>query len=202
MFLTVIVAGGEGSNVMSFTVLVIMFAMMCVIMRVVMVVMGIVMAVIWRVVADLGSVRQLRGFRLRACAFDNFALHALATVTASRTSMAGPAAVGAVFRFFLGLAVRALVGLDQGLSIGNRDLIVIGMDFAEGQKAMAIAAVFDEGGLQRRLDARDFGEIDVAAQLLALGRLEIKFLDAIAADHNHPGLFRMGGIDQHFVGHF
>lgn len=116
--------------------------------------------------------------------------------------MAGPAAVGAVLRFFLGLAVRALVCLDQGLTIGNRNLIVIGMDFAEGQKAMAIAAVFDEGGLQRRLDARDFGEIDVAAQLLALGRLEIKFLDAIAADHNHPGLFRMGGIDQHFVGHF
>lgn len=116
--------------------------------------------------------------------------------------MAGPAAVGAVFRFFLGFAMCALVGLDQGLTIGNRDLIVIGMNFAEGQKAMAIAAVFDEGGLQRRLDARDFGEIDVAAQLLALGRLEIKFLDAIAADHNHPGLFRMGGIDQHFVGHF
>jgi hypothetical protein len=38
--------------------------------------------------------------------------------------------------------------------------------------------------------------------LLALGRLEIKLFDAIAADHNNPGFFRMGGIDQHFVGHF
>jgi hypothetical protein len=116
--------------------------------------------------------------------------------------MAGPAAVGTVFRFFLGLAVRALVGFDQGLTIGDRDLVIVGMDFAEGQKAMAIATVFDEGSLQRWLDARDFGEVDVAAQLLALSRLEIKFLDAISAHHNHPGLFRMGGIDQHFVGHF
>ena len=76
------------------------------------------------------------------------------------------------------------------------------MDFAEGQEAVAVAAIFDEGGLQRRLDARDLGEIDVAAQLLALGGLEIKLFDAIAADHDDPGLFRVGGIDQHFVGHF
>lgn len=116
--------------------------------------------------------------------------------------MTGAAAAGTVFRFFLGLAMRALVGLDQCLTIGDGDLIVVGMDFAEGQKAVAIAAVLNEGGLQRRLDPRDFREVDVAAQLLALGRLEIKFLDAISAHHNHPGLFRMGGIDQHFVGHF
>jgi hypothetical protein len=38
--------------------------------------------------------------------------------------------------------------------------------------------------------------------LLALGGLEIKFFDSVAADHNDPGLFRVGGIDQHFVGHF
>jgi hypothetical protein len=38
--------------------------------------------------------------------------------------------------------------------------------------------------------------------LFALGSFEIKFLDAIAADHNDPGLFRVGSIDQHFVGHF
>jgi len=38
--------------------------------------------------------------------------------------------------------------------------------------------------------------------LFALGGLEIKFFDAIAADHNDPGLFRVGGIDQHLVGHF
>ncbi|WP_244443309.1 hypothetical protein [Bradyrhizobium sp. Ai1a-2] len=35
-----------------------------------------------------------------------------------------------------------------------------------------------------------------------MGSLEIKFFDAIAADHDDPGLFRVGGIDQHLVGHF
>lgn len=199
MLFVVIVSGREGSNVMSLTMLVTMFVVMPVIMRVI--VMSVFMSVIRRVITDLRGIGWLRGFRFGGRAFDNFALHALAAVTASRTAMAGPAAAGAVFRFFLGLAVRALVGLDQGLTIGNRDLIVVRMNFAEGEKAMTIAAVFDEGGLQRRLDARDLGEIDIAAQLLALGRLEIKFLDAIAADHDHPGLFRMSGIDQHFVGH-
>jgi len=111
-------------------------------------------------------------------------------------------AVGTVFALFLGLAMGALIGLDQRLTVGDRDLVVVGMDFAEGEEAVPVAAIFNEGGLQRRLYAGDLGEIDVAAQLLALGGLEIKFFDAIAADHNDPGLFRVGGVDQHFVGHF
>jgi hypothetical protein len=69
------------------------------------------------------------------------------------------------------------------------------MDFAEGQKAVAVAAIFDEGGLQRWFYACDLGEIDISAQLFALGSLEIKLFDTIAADHNDPGLFRVGGID-------
>jgi len=96
----------------------------------------------------------------------------------------------------------ALVGLDQRLTIGDRDLVIIGMNFAEGEEAVAIAAIFDEGGLQRRFDARDLRQIDVAAQLFALRGLEIKFFDAVAANHNDPGLLRVGGIDKHFVGHF
>ncbi len=112
------------------------------------------------------------------------------------------AVAGAVFGLFLGLAMGAFVGFDQRLAIGDRDLVIIGMDFAEGQEAVAVTAIFDEGGLQGRFDARDLGEIDVAAQLLALGGLEIKLFDAIAADHDDPGFFRVGGIDQHFVGHF
>jgi hypothetical protein len=35
-----------------------------------------------------------------------------------------------------------------------------------------------------------------------LGGFKIKFFDAVAADHDDPGLFRVGGIYQHFVGHF
>jgi hypothetical protein len=111
-------------------------------------------------------------------------------------------AVGAVFAFFLGLAMGALIGLDQRLTVGDRDLVVVGVDFAEGEEAMPVAAILDEGGLKRRFYARDLGEVDVAAQLLALGSLEVKLFDAIAADHNDPGLLRVGSVDQHFVGHF
>ena len=75
------------------------------------------------------------------------------------------------------------------------------MDFAERQEAVAVAAVVDERRLQRRLDARDLGEIDVAAKLLAVRGFEIEFLDAIAAQHDHPGLLRMRRVDEHFVGH-
>jgi hypothetical protein len=137
------------------------------------------------------------GFR----AFDDFALNALAAAAAARIAVARTPAVGTVFVLFLGLAMGALVGLDQGLTVGDRDLIIIGMDFAEGQKTMAVTAILDEGRLQRGFYPRDLGEVDVAAQLLALGRFEIKFFDAISADHHDPGLFRVGGIDQHFVGH-
>ena len=66
---------------------------------------------------------------------------------------------------------------------------------------VAVAAIFDEGGLERGFDPCDLGEVDIPAQLLALGGLEIKLFDAIAADHDDPGLFRVGGIDQHLVGH-
>ena len=75
------------------------------------------------------------------------------------------------------------------------------MDFAEGEEAVAIAAVVHERGLQRRLNARHFRKIDVAAELFTIGRLEVEFFDAIAAQDHHPGLLRVGGIDKHFVGH-
>ena len=52
---------------------------------------------------------------------------------------------------------------DQRLTVGDRNLVVIRMNFRESQKPVAIAAVVDEGRLQRRLDAHDLGEINVAA---------------------------------------
>jgi hypothetical protein len=121
---------------------------------------------------------------------------------ATRTAMPGPSAAGPVLGLFFRLAMGALFGLDQGLTIRHRNLIVVGMDFAEGQEPVTVAAIFDEGGLQRGFYSRDLGEVDVAAQLLALGGLEIKLFDAIATDHDDPGLFRVSGIDQHFVWHF
>jgi len=69
------------------------------------------------------------------------------------------APVGLVF----GVALRASFLVDQRLPVGDRDLIVIGMDFAEGEEAVAVAAVIDEGGLQRRLNARHLRQIDIAS---------------------------------------
>jgi hypothetical protein len=76
------------------------------------------------------------------------------------------------------------------------------MDFAEGEEAVAVAAIFDEGGLKRRLYARHLREIDISSQRSAACRLEIKFFDAVSAHHHDPGLLRMGGVDQHLVGHW
>ena len=101
----------------------------------------------------------------------------------------------------IGGARSALLLVDQRLPVGDRDLIVVGMDFAEGQEAVTVAAVIDEGRLQRRLDARDLGQIDVAAKLLAVSGLEVEFLDTVAAQNHHPGFLRVGRIDEHLVGH-
>ena len=57
-------------------------------------------------------------------------------------------AVGGVFFFLLA---------DQRLPVGHRDLVVIGMDFREGEEAVTVPAVIDERRLQRRLDPRNLG---------------------------------------------
>ena len=80
-----------------------------------------------------------------------------------------------------GLPLVALFLRDQRLPVSDGDLVIIGMDFRESQKSVAIAAIVHEGRLQGRFNARDFGEVDVTAKLLAVGAFEIEFLDAIAA---------------------
>jgi len=142
------------------------------------------------------------GRRLGVGVLDDLALNAIIMAAAARAAVARAASAGTILVLLLGLAVGALVGLDQGLTVGDRDLVIVGMNFRKGEEAMAVAAIFDKGRLQRRLYPRDLGEVDIATQLLALGGFEIKFFDAIAADHDDPGLFRVGGIDQHLVGHF
>jgi hypothetical protein len=46
---------------------------------------------------------------------------------------------------------------EQGVAVRLRDLIVIRVDFAEGQEAVAVTAVIDERRLERRFDPRDLG---------------------------------------------
>ena len=89
----------------------------------------------------------------------------------------------------------------QRFAVGQRDLIVIRVDFVEGQEAMAIAAILNKGGLQRWLYAGDLGEIDIPAKLFAVLAFEIEFFNAVSVDHNHARLFGVGCVDQHSLGH-
>src|SRR3954463_2142443 len=96
----------------------------------------------------------LLGLR-RIGAGDDIALDAVAmaaaagvAMTRTATSAAAAAVAGAVLALFLGFAVGAFFGFDHCLTGGDRDLVVVGGDFAEGQEAVAVAAIFDEGGLQ------------------------------------------------------
>ena len=53
--------------------------------------------------------------------------------------------LGAQRGFFLRMGA---LFLQQRLAILARDLIIVGMDFAEGEEAVAVAAIIDEGGLE------------------------------------------------------
>jgi hypothetical protein len=195
--------------IMGMMIIVTMFAMVMVVMIVafvlsVMLRVGVQMFIPMR--SAFGVLRSrlaLDGLgRVRVETSDDVALDALAMTAAAGVAVArAAAALGAVLALFLGLAMGLFFGLDQRLPVGDRDLVVVGMDFAEGEEAVTVAAIFDERGLKRGFDPGDLGEVDIPAQLLALRGLEIKLFDAIAADHDNPGLFRVGGIDQHLVGH-
>ena len=122
---------------------------------------GVVLGVLaFGVLVEIMRLRGLR--RLWDCVLDNLALDALATAAAARIAVARPAPVRTVFGFFLGLAMGTFVGFDQRLTIGDRNLVIVRMNFAEGEKAVTVAAVLDEGRLQRRLYPRNLGEIDIA----------------------------------------
>jgi hypothetical protein len=91
--------------------------------------------------------------------------------------------------------------LEQSLPVSDRDLVIVGMNFGEGQEAVAVSAVIDESGLKRWLYARDLGEIDISPKLFLTRRFVIKFLNPIASYRDHPGFLRMRRIDQHFACH-
>ena len=100
---------------------------------------------------------------------------------------------------FVGLFLGARLLLQERLPVGIGDLVVVRVDFREGQETVAVAAVVDEGGLQRRFDPGYLGEIDVSSELAAIRRLEIELLNPIAAQDDDPGLLRVGRIDEHLV---
>ena len=62
---------------------------------------------------------------------------------------------------------------------------------------MAVLAVVDEAGLERGLDARDDGLVDVALALLAPFDLGLEVEQLLAVDDRQAPLFRLRRVDQH-----
>ena len=97
--------------------------------------------------------------------------------------------------FFLGFLAQ------QGFAVGDGDLVVVRVDFVEGEEAVAVAAILDEGRLQRRLNARHLGEIDVSAKLLLGLAFEIEFFNPSSVHDDHTRLFGVCCVDQHLLRH-
>ncbi len=119
---------------------------------------------------------------------------------------AGAAAAGLLafaLVVFLFLGKPGVLGfcLEQRLPVGHRDLVIVGMNFAERQEPVPVAAVFNECGLQRRFYTGDLGEVYVALQRAAGGGLVIELFDPVATHHGDSRLFRVGGVDKHLAGH-
>ena len=102
-----------------------------------------------------GGRRVRRGERIALHGFVAAPVGALAGAVAAAAA-AATAAAGTLLGFLV-VARGACVGVDQRLPVGDRDLVVVGMDFRERQEAVAVAAILDERRLQRRLDAGDLG---------------------------------------------
>src|SRR5690606_3087440 len=101
---------------------------------------------------------------------------------------AAPAPAAAIlaalgFLLVLVLILRGL-GRQQRLPIRHGDLVIVRMDFAECEKAVPVAAIFDEGGLEGGFNPRHAGQIDVSLELFLGLRLEIEFFNAVAANDN------------------
>ena len=105
------------------------------------------------------------------------------------------------FRFLLLLACSLGLQREQLLAVGDGDLVVVGVDFAEREEPVPPAAILDEGGLQARLYADDLGEIDIALELPLARGLDVVILNLVAVEKHHPRLFRVGGVDQDTFGH-
>jgi len=124
------------------------------------------------------------------------------TILRSRVLDVGAIDPGRLGRgIFFGFRRLALLFGDQPFAVGDRDLEIVGMDFREGQEAVAVAAIFHERRLQRRFDANYFCEIDVPLERAAARGLEVEFSQFGSIDDDHPGLFGVAGIDEHAPGH-
>ena len=94
------------------------------------------------------------------------------------------------------ILVGVAFGLYQSLAVLDRNAIVIGVNFAEGQESLPVAAIFNKGGLKRRFDARHACQINVAFELLAVFGFVIEILNTGAAQQDNPCLFGLSPVDK------
>ena len=66
---------------------------------------------------------------------------------------------------------------------------------------MTVPTIIHKGRLKRRLNPCYFCKIDVASKLAFVFGFKVKFLNLVSVHHHNAGLFRVGGIDKHFLGH-
>src|SRR5471032_425953 len=111
----------------------------------------------------------------------------------------GGALVAALFLFdldhdFLAFAQRFLDGggahVDAFAEVGAGH-------FLERQETVAIFAIADEAGFQRRLDAGDHALVDIRLALFASGRLDVDIDQFLTVDDGYAQLFLLRSIKQH-----
>ena len=66
---------------------------------------------------------------------------------------------------------------------------------------MPVPTVIHKRRLQRRFDPCYLGEIDIAGKLPFVFGFKVEFLNLVSVDHHNAGLFRVGGVDKHFLSH-
>jgi hypothetical protein len=151
----------------------------------------VVVIMVGTMIVILGSVGM--GAIFTGIAFAGTSPRPIATAIAVAAATATPA----LFFLFRILDILA----HQGFAVGDRDAIVIGMDFAEGQEAMAVAAILNKSGLQGRFDPGYLSEIDIAFKRVPAGDFDVELFKPAAIHHRNAGFFRVGGVDQHNFGH-
>jgi hypothetical protein len=90
---------------------------------------------------------------------------------------------------------------DRVLDAGGLDVDafaeILARDFLERQETVAVFAVVDETGFERRLDARHDRLVDIALALFAPFDLVFEIEQFLSVDDRQPAFFRLGRIDQH-----
>jgi hypothetical protein len=71
------------------------------------------------------------------------------------------------------------------------------VNFGKRQKAMPVAAIIDESRLKRWFDPGYLCEVDIAFELLVLGRFKIEFLNPVSCYDCDPGFFPVTRVDKH-----